>query len=79
MAKFIKVDQSAFDGAVVIEDDVGDVFDRDCGPRWRPPEPARQISSAGVLSSRKPSTARSTSMRGYCSMSSRFQSWQAVK
>ena len=35
--------------------------------------------SAGVFSSKKPSTARSTSMRGYFSIISRFQSWQAVK
>ena len=37
------------------------------------------IWSAGVFSSRNPSTARSTSMRGYVSISSCFQSWQAVK
>ena len=37
------------------------------------------MCSAGVLSRRNPSTARSTSMRGYFSISSRFQSWQAVK
>jgi hypothetical protein len=37
------------------------------------------ILSAGVFSRRNPSTARSTSMRGYFSIKSRFQSWHAVK
>ena len=78
VAEIVEVGERQFDGAVMVEHDVGDVFGRLCA-EMATTGTGTSMLSAGVFSSRNPSTARSTSMRGYCSISSLFQSWQAVK
>jgi len=78
MAERDQMRERLLHGCRVVEDDVGDVFDRTV--RGDGDHRHRHINLVGgVLRSRKPSTARSTSMRGYFSISSGFQSWQAVK